>query len=230
VLTAAAPAAIADLHPNCIHGAMRHGQVQKNGKLGKGKTMTMTPRMKGAHWTIAAASFVWMLLVVSLGAPSATAADYNIRMHTNQPALTSSYHFVFGKSFSDLASKYSDGRVKVTIFPSSQLGRDPEVFQQIQIGAVQMGIFAFPNVVEFYAPLNVFNMPYMFDDFDGSARALMGPTAQRIYRTFEEKVGVKTLGVFNGGFRGITNSVREIPHPDRYDEGHGRQPRQHQRR
>lgn len=141
---------------------------------------------------------------------AALAETYRMRMHVNQPASEKSYHYIYATQFSERVAKYTDNAVKVTIFPGAQLGGDPAVFQQLQLGAVQSGIFAFPNLVEFYKPFNVFSLPFLFGDFDSAVTAFQGPTAQRLYDGFEKQVGVKVLGVFNEGFRGITNNVRAV--------------------
>src|SRR5690606_30735228 len=71
-------------------------------------------------------------------------------------------------------------------------------------------IFAFPNLVEFYKPFNIFSLPLLFEDFDSAVTAFKGPTARKLYGDFEDHTDVKVLGVFNEGFRGITNSVKPI--------------------
>jgi len=53
--------------------------------------------------------------------------------------------------FKELAEKYTDGRVKVEIYPNSQLFKDKEELEALQIGAVQM---AAPSTSKF-APLGV---------------------------------------------------------------------------
>ena len=142
------------------------------------------------------------------------ADSWNVRMHLNQPASMTSYHYVFATHFAEKAEEYTDGRFTVTIFPGAQLGRDPDAFQQMQVGAIQTAVLAFPNLVEFYRPFNVFALPFLFDSFESAARSFNGPTAAGLYADFEEQTGVKALGVFNGGFRGITNGVRRIDSVD----------------
>src|SRR5579871_6072772 len=40
--------------------------------------------------------------------------------------------------FKELAEKYTDGRVKVEVYPNSQLYKDKEEVEALQLGAVQM--------------------------------------------------------------------------------------------
>lgn len=161
--------------------------------------------------TPAGFSVLFLLLVVSwTAAASVASADYNARMHLNQPASESSYHYVFARHFEEQAKDYTGGEFGVTLFPGAQLGGDPAVFQQMQLGAIQAGVFAFPNLVEFFPPFNLFALPFLFEDFDSAAVAFQGPTAKELYTQFEERTGIKVLAVFNGGFRGITNNIRPI--------------------
>src|SRR5687767_3819886 len=40
--------------------------------------------------------------------------------------------------FKELAEKYTDGKVKVEVYPNSQLYKDKEEIEALQLGAVQM--------------------------------------------------------------------------------------------
>ena len=141
---------------------------------------------------------------------AAAAAEYTVKMHVNQPATENSYHYIYATQFAERMHRYTDGDFEVRIFPGAQLGKDPAVFQQMQFGAIQTAILAFPNLVEFYKPFNVFTLPFLFEDFKSAAIAFEGATARKLYEGFEKETGVRVLGVFNGGFRGITNAKRAI--------------------
>lgn len=141
---------------------------------------------------------------------AASAAEYTVKMHVNQPATENSYHYIFATQFAENMRRSTNGAFKVKIFPGAQLGKDPAVFQQMQLGAIQTAVLAFPNLVQHYKPFNVFTLPFLFSDFKSAAFAFQGPTAQKLYDGFEKKTGIRTLGVFNGGFRGITNAKRAI--------------------
>src|SRR3954467_15044847 len=69
--------------------------------------------------------------------------------------------------FQELAEKYTNGKVKVEVYPNSQLYKDNEELQALQLGSVQ--ILA-PSLAKF-GPLGVkefevFDLPYMFDSYD----------------------------------------------------------------
>ena len=78
--------------------------------------------------------------------------------------------------FKELAEKYTSGHVKVEIYPNSQLYKDKEEVEALQLGAVQM---LAPSLAKF-GPLGVkefevFDLPYILPDKAVLARVTNGP-------------------------------------------------------
>lgn len=145
------------------------------------------------------------------GRTSAVAgAKYSLRMHVNQPVADTSYHYLYAIQLAEKMADRSGGKVRFDIYPGAQLGPDPQVLQQVAAGAIQTASLPFTNMVNIYEPLNVFSLPFLFDDFRSASRALTGPTAAKLYQNFEKVSGIKILAVYNGGARGITNSKKPI--------------------
>lgn len=94
------------------------------------------------------------------------------------------------------------------IYPSSQLGADHDVLQQMKVRSIQRRMFAFPDIINVYKPLNFF-LPYLFNDFRSASRAFSGPGSKKI-SVFENASGIKVLAVYNGGVRGITNGTKPV--------------------
>jgi len=74
--------------------------------------------------------------------------------------------------FKELAEKYTDGKVKVEIYPNSSLYKDKEELEALQLGSVQL---LAPSISKF-GPLgvkeyDVFDLPYLMVD-DARARAV----------------------------------------------------------
>jgi len=137
-------------------------------------------------------------------------AKYVIKMHVNQPVADTSYHYVYAKYLAEKVFAKTNGEVVLDIYPGSQLGTDPDVLEQMKVGSVQSGMLAFPNMINIYKPLNIFSLPYLFDDFNSASRAFNGPTAQKIYQDFENSTGLKILAVYNGGVRGLTTGNKAV--------------------
>ncbi len=166
--------------------------------------------MKKSHISLAVMLILCLAATLAPSGGASAAAKYTMRMHVNQPVADTSYHYIYAMLLAEKMAARTNGLVKFDIYPGSQLGTDPEVLQQVAAGAIQTASLAFANMVNIYEPMNVFALPFLFNDFRSASRALNGPTAKKIYQGFEKASGVKILAVYNGGVRGFTNSNRPI--------------------
>ena len=102
--------------------------------------------------------------------------------------------------FKELAEERTKGRVKVELFPNSQLYKDKEEMEALQLGSVQM---LAPSLAKF-APLGVrefevFDLPFIFRD-DAAFRAVTtGPVGADLLKKLEPK-GVQGLAYWDNGF------------------------------
>jgi C4-dicarboxylate-binding protein DctP len=101
--------------------------------------------------------------------------------------------------FKDLAEKYTNGRVKVEVYPNSSLYKDKEELEALQLGSVQ--ILA-PSISKF-GPLgvkefDVFDLPFLMSD-DARARQMMAsPMMADLNKKLEAK-GVEPLAYWDNG-------------------------------
>ena len=103
--------------------------------------------------------------------------------------------------FKQLAEKYSSGRVKVELYPNSQLYKDREEMEALQLGAVQM---LAPSVSKF-GPLGlrefeVFDLPYLFPDAETVDRVTDGEIGKALFAKLESR-GIKGLAYWDNGFK-----------------------------
>ena len=106
--------------------------------------------------------------------------------------------------FKQLAEAKTQGRVKVEIYPNSQLYKDREELEALQLGAVQM---LAPSVSKF-GPLGVrkfevFDLPYMFADDKSLERVVEGPVGKGLFQLLEPK-GIVGLAYWFNGFKEFT--------------------------
>lgn len=103
------------------------------------------------------------------------------------------------------------GRYEVVVYHSSQLGNDQEMLQKVRLGLQDMSQPS--TIMSTVMPeFGIFDMPYLVKD-----RAHMRCIAQEIIwpvlaPELEEK-GYKLIGIWENGFRQITNNVRPIVIP-----------------
>ena len=101
--------------------------------------------------------------------------------------------------FKELAEKYTDGRVKVEIYPNSSLYKDKEELEALQLGSVQM---LAPSISKF-GPLGVkefdiFDLPFLMSD-DGHARQMMASPMMAALNGKLEAKGVSPLAYWDNG-------------------------------
>jgi len=103
--------------------------------------------------------------------------------------------------FKKLAEERTKGKVKVQVYPNSQLYKDKEELEALQLGAVQM---LAPSLAKF-GPLGVkefevFDLPYLFDNYDDLHKVTQGPVGQQLLGKLDSK-GIKGLAFWDNGFK-----------------------------
>ena len=114
--------------------------------------------------------------------------------------------------FKELAEKMTGGKVKVEVYPNSQLYKDGEEMQMLQLGSVQM---LAPSVSKF-GPLGVrefelFDLPYVFDNYDELHKITQGAVGQNLFKKLESK-GIVGLAYWDNGFKDMSaNKPIRVP-------------------
>ncbi|MEJ8676299.1 TRAP transporter substrate-binding protein [Chromobacterium amazonense] len=106
--------------------------------------------------------------------------------------------------FKKLAEQRTHGKVKVQVYPNSQLYKDKEELEALQLGAVQM---LAPSLAKF-GPLGVkefevFDLPYVFDSYDEVNKVMHGPIGKQLLGKLETK-GIKGLAYWDNGFKNFS--------------------------
>lgn len=114
--------------------------------------------------------------------------------------------------FKVLAEKYTNGKVKVEVYPNSSLYKDKEEMEALQLGAVQM---LAPSLAKF-GPLGakefeVFDFPCLFPDYEALHKVTDGPIGADLLKKLEAK---KILGLayWDNGFK-IFSANRPLKTP-----------------
>jgi len=102
--------------------------------------------------------------------------------------------------FKELAEKYTDGKVKVEIYPNSTLYKDKEEIEALQLGSVHM---LAPSTAKF-APLGIkefeaLDLPWLFKDDQTYSNAMKGTIGKWLFQKLETK-GITGLAYWDNGF------------------------------
>ena len=159
-------------------------------------------------------------LFVMLGAAAAVLALSSLSASAQNPIVIKFSHVVAndtpkGKGalkFKELAEKYTNGKVKVEVYPNSSLYKDKEEIEALQLGSVQM---LAPSTAKF-APLGVkefeaLDLPWLFKDEATYAKAMKGPVGQWLFKKLEAK-GITGLAYWDNGFH-MVSANRALVNP-----------------
>ncbi|MGQ9367915.1 TRAP transporter substrate-binding protein [Azospirillum sp. ST 5-10] len=152
--------------------------------------------------------FASVLVAGTLAAASA-AAQTEIKLgHVGEPGS------LFDRSaqeFARVANEKLGDKAKVVVYGSSQLGGDSEMLKKLKLGTIDLALPS--TVMSSEVPaFGLFEMPYLVQDREHMARIrdeIVMPTLAPL----AEKDGYRILGVWENGFRHITNSKRPIVKP-----------------
>ena len=114
--------------------------------------------------------------------------------------------------FKKLAEERTKGRVKIEIYPNSQLYKDGEEMEALQLGSVQM---LAPSVAKF-GPLGarefeVFDLPYIFDSFAELHKVTDGAVGKKLFKKLETK-SITGLAFWDNGFKDFSaNRALKLP-------------------
>ena len=114
--------------------------------------------------------------------------------------------------FKELAEKYTDGKVRIEVYPNSSLYKDKEEIEALQLGSVQM---LAPSTAKF-APLGIkefeaLDLPWLFKDEDTYTKAMKGPVGKWLFQKLEAK-GISGLAYWDNGFH-MTSGNRPLIAP-----------------
>lgn len=147
--------------------------------------------------------FLSLLFIHCLFLPSAQANEQIIIKFSH----VSSSDSPKGKAanyFAKLAAERTNHQVRVVVYPDSQLFKDKEEFEALQLGTVQM---LAPSLAKFSSlgmkEFELFDLPYLFDSYDELHRVTRGPVGQMIFEKLKKR-GVIGLAYWDNGFKSFS--------------------------
>lgn len=111
--------------------------------------------------------------------------------------------------FAQLVEERTDGRIKIEVYHSSQLGEERDVIEQVQFGAIDFTRVSISPLSAFSPNLDALQMPYLYRDADHMWKVLKGDIGDEFLGSLEPANFVG-LAWYDSGSRSFYNSVREI--------------------
>ncbi len=162
--------------------------------------------MSMRKWLLAAAA------AAIIAAPGAGMAQAPIIIKFSHVVAPNTPKGKGAEKFKELAEKYTDGKVKVEVYPNSSLYKDKEELEALQLGAVQMlapsnSKFGPIGIKEF----EVFDLPYILPNKAALRKVTDGPIGERLLKLLEPK-GMVGLAYWDNGFKEMSaNKPLNVP-------------------
>src|SRR5918999_772285 len=154
---------------------------------------------------------VLVITFFSLSARSSPAQTMTLRLgHVGFPG---SLFAITTDEYARRANAALKGKLEIKVFHSSQLGSDEQMMRGIKVGAPEMFL---PSTVMSTAEqkFGVFEMPYLIVNRAHMKKVAENKQAQSALLEGLPAKGMRILGVWENGFRHITNNVRAIVKPE----------------
>lgn len=105
--------------------------------------------------------------------------------------------------FKEEVEKATDGRVKVTVFPSGQLGSAREMFEGLQMGTQEIALVPTARISGFAPELQLFDLPFLFPDRETGYKVMDGEVGTELLDKLSQQ-GVKGVAFYEDGYKHFT--------------------------
>jgi len=137
----------------------------------------------------------------------ANAQEITLRAADNQPET---YPTVVGlRAMADHLAENSDGRIVMEVFAGGQLGDERSTIEQAQLGVIDVVRTSTSPVGEFYAPMGVYSLPYLFRDEAHFVSVLEGGVGEELLAGLSE-AGLVGLAYYDSGTRNFYTTETPI--------------------
>lgn len=117
------------------------------------------------------------------------------------------------EKFAELVSQKTNGKVKVEVFHSSQLGNERDMVEGLQLGTLEMTLVSTAPLSSFTKKFFVFDLPFIFKDTASARKVVDGPIGTQLLESLNDQ-GIIGLTYFENGFRHVTNSKKPVTKPE----------------
>ncbi|MCQ2491576.1 MAG: TRAP transporter substrate-binding protein [Lachnospiraceae bacterium] len=121
-------------------------------------------------------------------------------------STTDTITHVFASNFARLVGEYSDGAMKIQVYPQSALGGDRELMESVKDGDIPFVVMSPAPQVPFMPELCIFDSPCLYADIEDVRLAYNNPEFMDAVRHIYDKAGYQILGLADQGYRVMTTN------------------------
>ncbi len=145
--------------------------------------------------------------LVGVGVPAAAVAQ-TVELKVATFVVPQHPYSKFLQEWADLVGKKSDGKVKVTIFPNSQMGPAPRMYDLARTGQADISWFVHGFTPGRFPLTDISNMPYLFGSGEIGSKVLNEPEIRAILD--KEHAGVHVLMLYTHQPGNVNTAAKPI--------------------
>jgi tripartite ATP-independent transporter DctP family solute receptor len=146
------------------------------------------------------------------GALAALLPGSGIQAREFRAADTQAEDYPTVKALHFMAKEVEDktqGRHKIHVFHSRQLGEEKETIEQIRVGAIDLNRTNVAPIGSLIPTANVLALPFLFRSFDHLHKVVDGGIGEEVLATFQ-RYGFVGLAFYDSGARSIYNRLKPV--------------------
>jgi tripartite ATP-independent transporter DctP family solute receptor len=134
---------------------------------------------------------------------TAALAQVTVKVGHDQPEPST--HHQAALKWKELVEQRTGGKIRVQVFPSSQLGSGTQMVEQAQAGALEVAILPTAWIAPLAPSVQVLDLPFLFPNREVAHRVIDGPAGEAILQPLE-KVNIKGIVFWESGFKQFTGN------------------------
>jgi tripartite ATP-independent transporter DctP family solute receptor len=122
------------------------------------------------------------------------------------------YH-EFAVKYKEAIEEKTNGRFQIDLYGAGILGKDREMAEMLQFGALDLAIITTSPMGNFVPAYQVLDLPFLFDSWEHVFKFMDSPIYQEFLKE-SDNINIKTLGIIARGPRSVTNNGKPIESVD----------------
>lgn len=113
------------------------------------------------------------------------------------------------EEFAQKVNEESEGRITISVFHNGQLGSERDNIEACELGNLDIAVVNQSVLANFIPDIAAFDLPYVIQNTEHADKVFLGEIGQSFLDQLSE-VELKGLGIWESGFRNLTNSKRAV--------------------
>ena len=113
----------------------------------------------------------------------------------------------------ELLKEKTNGEIELEVYHSAQLGSERDAVEGVAMGTLEMTLVSSAPLANFTNKFMLFNLPFIVRDREKAYAWMDGPEGKKILDSLLPQ-NIVGLGIWENGFRNLTNSKIAVTNPD----------------